>query len=302
VHVKLNMTIKMYDVRVQGEVGQTSVCLNGVLIVDLVRWAQIVPARVSDNLCLLTFRKRCAFRKGALGVRRGISSEPWGCVDIVVWWVWRSTRLEFWWEARDLARLRAKSRARRRETAIFRRLIRVVGEVVEVSSFVHIDPKSIDINASVGVKEREELIVPVFLNVRVEPVREGCNSGPDHTTEISSVLLNKQALVTRSRKCIVGQIVVLLLLKCYRRINHNDVMLVVVVQIVNNIAHPRKWKSVGIQGHYIALVHVIDVGPHRLERNSRGRVVRHDLCNSVEIAISVTTLVQAKAPVGHHNG
>ena len=41
---------------------------------------------------------------------------------------------------------------------------------------VHIDPESVDVNASVGIEEREELVVPVFLNIGVEPVREGSDT------------------------------------------------------------------------------------------------------------------------------
>jgi len=42
----------------------------------------------------------------------------------------------------------------------------------EVAGFVHVDPESIDVESAVGVEEREELVVPVALCSRSEPIGE----------------------------------------------------------------------------------------------------------------------------------
>jgi hypothetical protein len=176
VHIEFNVAIVVNDVSVEGEVGQTTVCHNGVLVVNLVRRSQVVSVGISNNLCLLTLCERSTLRESTLSVRCSIGGEPWRCVDVVVSRVWCSARLEFGWEARDFTRLRAKSRSCRREATVLGGRVWVVVEVVEVGGFVHVNPEGIDVNTGVGIEEREELVVPVFLNIGVEPVGEGLQS------------------------------------------------------------------------------------------------------------------------------
>jgi hypothetical protein len=153
VHIELNVSIVVDDISVEGEVGQTTVCYNGVLVVNLVRRTQVVSVGISNDFCLLTLCERSTLRESTLGVGCSIGGEPWRRVDVVVSRVWRSAGLELSWEAGNLARLRAKSRACRRETTVFGRRVWVVVEVVEVGSFVHVDPEGVDVNAGVGIEE-----------------------------------------------------------------------------------------------------------------------------------------------------
>ena len=51
----------------------------------------------------------------------------------------------------------------------------------EVGGFVHVDPKSIDVNAILWIKEAREFVVPIALRGWIEPVREGGDTGPDDT-------------------------------------------------------------------------------------------------------------------------
>lgn len=51
----------------------------------------------------------------------------------------------------------------------------------EVGGFVHVDPKSIDINAIRWIKEAGKFVVPIALCCWIEPVREGGDTGPDDT-------------------------------------------------------------------------------------------------------------------------
>lgn len=51
----------------------------------------------------------------------------------------------------------------------------------EVGGFVHVDPKSIDVNAIGWIKESGKFPVPIVLCSWIEPVREGGDTWPDDT-------------------------------------------------------------------------------------------------------------------------
>ena len=46
----------------------------------------------------------------------------------------------------------------------------------------------------------------------------------------------------------------------------------------------------------------LTVGPHSLQRNVGSRVVGDNLSNGVKVSVSISALVQTKAPVRHHDG
>lgn len=50
---------------------------------------------------------------------------------------------------------------------------------LQIRRLIHIDPKRIDVNASLGIEEAGKLIVPVLLHVGVKPVRKYSGTGPD---------------------------------------------------------------------------------------------------------------------------
>jgi len=50
---------------------------------------------------------------------------------------------------------------------------------LQVGWFVHVYPERVNVNASVSIEEASKLVVPIFLHVRMKPVREYCWTGPD---------------------------------------------------------------------------------------------------------------------------
>jgi len=74
-----------------------------------------------------------------------------------------------------------------------------------------------------------------------------------------------------------------------------------VMQIIHKLPDPSDREAIGIGSHDVSLIHVIDIRPHRLERDARRGVVVDDFGDRVEIAISVATLVVAESPVWHHS-
>jgi hypothetical protein len=140
------------------------------------------------------------------------------------------------------------------------------------------------------------------LGVGVEPVWEAGNTRPYDAFEDLSFLVQEDTLVASFGERLVCEIVIFLLLVGNSRVDHDHVVLVVLVQVVDDIPHSVERETVRIEGHDVSVVHVVDVSPHSLQRNAGGRVVGDNLSNGVEISVSVSALVQAKAPVGHHNG
>jgi len=92
-------------------------------------------------------------------------------------------RLEVIREAGNIARRLADRRRRRRQVVILSVLLRVVAwPGTEVRGFIHIDPKTVDVDTIMLIEESLELIVPPLLcDVGVEPIREDGYAGPDST-------------------------------------------------------------------------------------------------------------------------
>jgi len=61
-------------------------------------------------------------------------------------------------------------------------------------------------------------------------------------------------------------------------VNHNNVVLSVVMQVVHDILHPSQWIALGIKGKYLTQVHVVNIGPHCLEWDIGLAKVRNDFC------------------------
>ena len=76
------------------------------------------------------------------------------------------------------------------------------------------------------------------------------------------------------------------------RVNHDNVMLVVVVEMANQLSHLLNRETLRIEGENIAAPHVIDICPHRFERDSSNRIVVYDLRNVENIPVSVTALME----------
>jgi hypothetical protein len=166
----------------------------------------------------------------------------------------------------------------------------------EVGGLVHVDPRTVNVDTLVSIEETGELISPVLGGVGVEPVGESGNTGPDDSlVDVSVGLLEEDSLLNSALEGGVG-------LVGNRGVNHHNVLLVVLVQVVDNAAHLVKREALGVKSENPTVVHVVDVGPHGLEGNGGGAVVGDNLSNVDPVTVSVTTLVRSKSPVGGDGG
>lgn len=114
-------------------------------------------------------------------------------------------------------------------------------------------------------------------------------------------------------------------------------MLVVIMEIIDNVPYSCERKTVWILfrvsrhttslranywsygSHDVPLIHVVNISPHSLQRDTSTRVVGNNLCNAVEVAVAISflgqlapgnqrrtaispALMQTKSPVWHHSG
>ena len=119
---------------------------------------------------------------------------------------------------------------------------------------------------------------------------------------------------TRARTVLESRIVLIR----YGRVHHHDIMLIMIMKISDELLHLFQWESIRIQcedldnfSFYLALggtfvylsqIHVVDVGPHRLQRNVSDRVVCNDCGDLINILHAIPTLMEPKAPIRHHRG
>lgn len=103
------------------------------------------------------------------------------------------------------------------------------------------------------------------------------------------------------------------------RIDHQDKLLLAVVQVLDDLPHPVKREAIGVEGEDSAMVHVVNVRPHGptkvsafslpgwsvflLKRDPGRRVVRDDLCNIEPVLVTVLALVELRSesakPISH---
>ena len=170
-------------------------------------------------------------------------------------------RLEVCWEARDLATV--SGGADRwwlgRVLGLLRVGLGVEARVrAEVCRLVHVVPKTIDVNTSCRVEERSELLVPVLLCVGVEPVREYRRTWPDST-------LKERAVGTLLKHVERSSIVVAIVVTTPDGgVDHHDVVLLVSVDVINELADKIKRVTLWIQGEQAAELHVVNIRPHGL--------------------------------------
>ena len=157
--------------------------------------------------------------------------------------------------------------------ADWRRLRRVLGFLrvgyrvgarvrAEVSRLVHVVPQAIDVNTCRGIEKRRELLIPVLLGVGVEPVREDSWTWPNSTFEERAVLALLEYI---KRNSIVVAVVVT---APNSGVDHHDVMLLVGMNIINELANKIKRVSLWIQSEQTAELHVVNIRPHGLDKIS----------------------------------
>lgn len=77
-------------------------------------------------------------------------------------------------------------------------------------------------------------------------------------------------------------------------INHHNVLLVVTMQVINQLAHLVQGEAQRIQCEDASVVHIVNVGPHSFQRNSGLTIVIDNFSDSVDIPIAVSALVELR--------
>lgn len=78
------------------------------------------------------------------------------------------------------------------------------------------------------------------------------------------------------------------------RVNHNNVVLVMLVQVIHQLAHFLQWEALRIQSEHPATIHVVDISPHSLQWNVGMAVIVDNLGNIIDILVSVAAVVELK--------
>ena len=81
------------------------------------------------------------------------------------------------------------------------------------------------------------------------------------------------------------------------RVHHNNVVLVMLVQVIHQLAHLLQRESLRIQSEHPATIHVVDISPHGLQWNVGMAVVVDNLGDIVDILVSVAAVVELRTKV-----
>jgi hypothetical protein len=122
-------------------------------------------------------------------------------------------------------------------------------------------------------KEFGKLLGPVCLGIGIEPVREGSDARPNHSLVNGTILLQENALVTSANERVVSHVILTLSLGSHCRVHHDDVVLVMLMEVVDILANTVNWEAVWVGGHNVSPIHVVDISPHCFERDTGHRVV-----------------------------
>jgi hypothetical protein len=128
----------------------------------------------------------------------------------------------------------------------------------KVRGLVHVIPETVDVDTSFRAKELGEFAVPVLLGIWVEPIREDGGTGPDCTFVERTV----SPLLPYLELCAL--IVHIIVASPDGRIDHDNVVLLVLMEVVDQLADKLKRVALRIQGEEAAELHVVDIGPHGL--------------------------------------
>ena len=143
-------------------------------------------------------------------------------------------------------------------------------ELAETRRLVHVNPHTIDIKTCLGAVERQELACPVLLDTRVEPVGVNSDTRPDDTKVVGAIgVLQPDAKSFSFVECVIASIGN----GADGRVGHDDVLLIVLVEIVNDLAKTVEREILGVGGEDEAAVHVVDIGPHGLKWDATSLVV-----------------------------
>jgi hypothetical protein len=128
----------------------------------------------------------------------------------------------------------------------------------EVGRLVHIVPEAVDVYPAGWIEEFGELAVPILLGVGVGPVRE------DGWTRPHSTFIDRAILPYLPNVLLDTFVVNIVITSPNSRVNHDDVLLLVCVQMINHLADKLKRIPLGVESEKTTKLHVVDVVPHDL--------------------------------------
>jgi hypothetical protein len=88
--------------------------------------------------------------------------------------------------------------------------------------------------------------------------REAGDTWPYDTFEDLSLFVQENTLVTSLGECLVCEVVIFLLLVGHSWVDHDNVVLIMIVQVVDDVPHPLQRETVRVQSHDVSVVHVVD--------------------------------------------
>ena len=80
--------------------------------------------------------------------------------------------------------------------------------------------------------------------------------------------------------------------RTHSRINHDNVVLVVVMKIFHELTHLAQGVPLGVISKYPTPVHVVDIIPHGLQGDASPAVVLNHFCRLVDIPVAIFAVLE----------
>jgi hypothetical protein len=172
------------------------------------------------------------------------------------------------------------------------------GIIAHVSRLIHINPSTINVYAVLRIEHFLETLGPVRGSIGMEPVWPDRDAGPNDSSERVSGRIGRLQEDIHLHALIVGTIVILG--NC--RIHHQDVVLLTAVQPLDKALHLGRREPLWIERECPSEMHVINVRPHHLKRNTGCGVVVDNFSDVEPILVTKLALLETQTPVGDHCG
>jgi len=175
-------------------------------------------------------------------------------------------------------------------------LLRVTSTGTEVCNLVHVFPKTIERKLSVHLIK---LILPPLDSSRLEEVREHSVTRPHLTNECLRVVMNLQESSCSNTIIVCGVFTSRSLGNT--NVENRDEMHVHGGEILNEIGKSVKLTCAVVISKVLIVIHVIDVSPLGVQRNSVIMVLLNTVLNFVDTTVAPFALVPSEGPLRSGN-
>jgi hypothetical protein len=76
------------------------------------------------------------------------------------------------------------------------------------------------------------------------------------------------------------------------RINHDDILLVMLMQVRNQFPHLVNGEPLRVESEHFPATHVVDISPHSLKRDTSTTIVVDSLGDVEDILVAIATVVE----------